>query len=75
MPERAGLPHRRGRSKADFRLGWDNANGKFGIALLVNNLFDKQYVHTLDGQTKPFGLPYAIVTPPRTVSLELRGSL
>ena len=63
------------RSKADFRLGWDNANGKFGIALLVNNLFDKQYVHTLDGQTKPFGLPYAIVTPPRTVSLELRGSL
>ena len=51
------------------------ANGKFGIALLVNNLFDKRYVHTLDGQTKPFGLPYAIVTPPRTVSLELRGSL
>jgi iron complex outermembrane receptor protein len=41
----------------------------------VNNLFDKQYAHTLDGQTKPFGLPYAIVTPPRTVSLELRGSL
>ncbi|SEN23755.1 iron complex outermembrane recepter protein [Duganella sp. CF517] len=63
------------RSKADFRLGWDNANGKFGIALLVNNLFDKQYVHTLDGQTKPFGLPYAIVTPPRTIALELRGSL
>nr|WP_315392087.1 TonB-dependent receptor [uncultured Duganella sp.] len=63
------------RTKADLRLGWDNANGKFGIALLVNNLFDKQYVHTLDGQTKPFGLPYAIVTPPRTISVELRGSL
>jgi iron complex outermembrane receptor protein len=62
-------------SKADLRLGWDTANGKFGIGLLVNNLFDKRYVYNLDGQTKAFGLPYASVTAPRTIALELRGSL
>jgi iron complex outermembrane receptor protein len=62
-------------SKADLRLGWDTADGKFGIGLLVNNLFDKRYVYNLDGQTKAFGLPYASVTPPRTIALELRGSL
>ncbi|MRW94040.1 TonB-dependent receptor [Duganella sp. FT80W] len=62
-------------SKADLRLGWDTANGKFGIGLLVNNLFDKRYVYNLDGQTKAFGLPYASVTAPRTIAVELRGSL
>jgi len=61
--------------KADLRLGWDASNGKFGIGLLVNNLFDKRYVYNLDGQTKAFGLPYASVTAPRTIALELRGSL
>lgn len=61
--------------KADLRLGWDNASGKFGVALLVNNLFDKRYVYNLDGQTKVFGLPYASVTAPRTIAVELRGSL
>ncbi|KQQ39969.1 hypothetical protein ASF61_03925 [Duganella sp. Leaf126] len=62
-------------TKADLRLAWDHDSGKFGVALLVNNLFDQRYVNTLDGQTKPFGLPYGIVTPPRTIALELRGAL
>ncbi|MYM74377.1 TonB-dependent receptor [Duganella sp. FT134W] len=62
-------------SKADLRVGWDTADGKFGIGLLVNNLFDKRYVYNLDGQTKAFGLPYASITAPRTIALELRGSL
>lgn len=62
-------------SKADLRLGWDNASGKFGVALLVNNLFDKRYVYNLDGQTKPLGMPFASITPPRTIGLELKGSL
>jgi len=61
--------------KADLRVGWDSASGKFGIGLLVNNLFDKRYVYNLDGQTKMVGLPYSSVTPPRTISLELRSSL
>ncbi|MFS2137695.1 TonB-dependent receptor [Duganella sp. Dugasp56] len=61
--------------KADLRLGWDNASGKFGVGLLVNNLFNKRYVYNLDGQTKQVGMPYASVTPPRTIGLELKGSL
>jgi iron complex outermembrane receptor protein len=62
-------------SKVDLRVGWDSANGKFGLGLLVNNLFDKRYVYNLDGQTKAFGLPYASITAPRTIGVELRGSL
>ncbi|WP_371875011.1 TonB-dependent receptor [Duganella vulcania] len=62
-------------SKADLRLAWDHANGKFGVALLVNNLFDKRYVYNLDGQTKTLGMPYASITAPRAIGLELRGSL
>jgi iron complex outermembrane receptor protein len=62
-------------SKTDLRLSWDNASGKYGVALLVNNLFDKRYVYNLDGQTKEIGLPFASVTPPRVIALEFRGSL
>jgi len=62
-------------SKTDLRLGWDHASGKFGVALLINNLFDKRTVYNLDGQTKQLGMPFASVTPPRTIGLELKGSL
>ena len=62
-------------TKSDLRVGWENASRRFGIALIVNNLFDRRYVYNLDGQGKISGVPYASVTAPRTIALELKGSL
>ena len=62
-------------SKFDLRLGWDNADQRYGVALLVNNLFDQRYVTSLGGQTEQYGAPYAYLTAPRAIGVEFRASL
>jgi len=62
-------------SKFDLRVGWDNADHRYGVALIVNNVFDQRYIQSLDGQTKQFGAPYAYLTPPRAIAVEVHGSL
>ena len=62
-------------SKFDLRPGWDSPSLRYGVALLVNNLFDQRYITSLGGQTQRFGSPYAYLTPPRTIAVELRASL
>ncbi|MYM86386.1 TonB-dependent receptor [Rugamonas sp. FT82W] len=62
-------------SKYDLRLGWDSPSSRYGVALLVNNVFDQRYITSLGGQTEQYGAPYAYLTPPRTIAVEFRASL
>jgi iron complex outermembrane receptor protein len=61
--------------KFDLRLGWDAESHKYGVALLVNNVFNKRYVHSLGGQTQSYGMPYASLQPPRTIGVQLHASM
>jgi iron complex outermembrane receptor protein len=62
-------------TKFDARLAWDSESGRYGVALLVNNVLDKRYIQTLGGQTEQYGAPYACLTPPRQVAVEFRASM
>ena len=62
-------------SKFDLRLAWDNADHRYGVAFLMNNVFDQRYIQSLGGQTEQYGAPYAYLTAPRTFAIELHGSL
>ncbi|OFA01812.1 TonB-dependent receptor [Duganella sp. HH101] len=62
-------------SKFDLRLAWDSPSSRYGVALLVNNVFDQRYITNLGGQTEQYGGPYAYLTPPRMIAVEFRASL
>jgi iron complex outermembrane receptor protein len=62
--------------RADLKLGWMNADRRYGVALVVNNLFDKRYAGTPGGQAaNQLGTPYSSITPPRYVGLVLTARL
>ncbi|WP_347261346.1 TonB-dependent receptor [Rudaea sp.] len=59
--------------RTDLRLGWTSADSRFGAALFVNNLFDKQYVASVGGQGRTvLGVGYGVITPPRFYGAEFR---
>jgi iron complex outermembrane receptor protein len=61
------------RQRVDTRLGWEAASKQWGLALIVNNLFDKQYVQFLSNLSSPVGSPYyAGLTEPRRIQLEVK---
>jgi len=62
-------------SKFDLRVGWDSPGSRYGVALIVNNVFDQRYVTSLGGQTEQYGAPYAYITPPRAIGVEFRASM
>ncbi|WP_229633545.1 TonB-dependent receptor [Duganella qianjiadongensis] len=62
-------------SKFDLRMAWDSPSSRYGVALLVNNVFDQRYIQSLGGQTEQYGAPYAYLTPPRSIAVEFRASL
>lgn len=62
------------REKVDARLGWTAPSGNWGVGVLVTNLTNRQYV-TVGTLGAVVGSPYGYVTKPRTIALELRGSL
>ncbi len=55
----------------DLRVGWDSPQKKWGVAAIVQNLTDKQYVSYVSTVGAAVGSPTANVTAPRTVALEL----
>jgi iron complex outermembrane receptor protein len=61
--------------KFDLRLGWDAQSHHYGVALIVNNVFDQRYVYSLGGQTQAYGMPFASLQTPRTIGLQLHASL
>jgi iron complex outermembrane recepter protein len=64
------------RQRVDTRLGWETASRQWGVALVVNNLFDKQYVNGLSNLSAAVGSPYyAGLTEPRRIQIEFKARL
>jgi iron complex outermembrane receptor protein len=65
-------------TRVDLRLGWQSPDGHYGVALLVNNALDKQYLTLApNGGLGAFtlGTPYATATAPRFIGVELQARL
>ena len=66
-------------TRIDARIGWDNAAGanaaRWGVALVVNNLADKRYVTGINYIAAGLGTPYATISPPRFIALELHAGI
>jgi iron complex outermembrane receptor protein len=65
-------------TRVDLRLGWQSQNRRYGIAALVNNAFNKQYIVIApNGGLGAFtlGTPYGTVTAPRFYGVELNARL
>jgi len=66
-------------TRLDARVGWNSASGasapSWGLALVVNNLADKRYVTGVNYIAASLGTPYATISPPRFVALELHAGL
>ncbi len=59
----------------DARVGWKSSNGKWGVSLFANNLFDKRYVTGIDQITAAtFGTPTASVNAPRRYGIDLHAA-
>jgi iron complex outermembrane receptor protein len=59
--------------RTDARLDWHAADDQWGVALYANNVFNKRYVTGVNNiSTSVFGTPFASITPPRAVGVELR---
>ncbi len=64
------------RQRVDTRLGWEAPSRQWGVALVVNNLFDKQYVNWLSNLSSVVGSPYyAGLTEPRRIQIEFKAKL
>ena len=66
------------KTKVDLKLAWENQSHRYGVALLVNNLLDKQYLEYGGGGQTAFtlGTPYANhLNPPRFVGVEFKYSM
>ena len=57
-------------NRTDLRLRWDAPQHNWNVALLVNNLFNRQYVSGISNIAQALGTPYATITPPRMTSIE-----
>lgn len=61
------------RNLVDARIGWEALSKQWGVALVVNNVFDKRYIKWATNFASAAGVPYfAALTRPRTIALELR---
>ena len=65
-------------TRVDLRLGWQSPGGHYGVAVLVNNALDKQYLTLApNGGLGAFtlGTPYATASMPRFIGVELQARL
>lgn len=61
--------------RTDARIGWNSADGHWGVAVFANNVFDQRYiVDVRDFTTDALGTPVAVLNAPRMYGLELRAS-
>src|SRR5471032_1992887 len=58
----------------DMRLGWSAPSGRWSTGLVVTNLLYKQYI-SISTLGQAVGSPYAYVSKPRMIALELRVQL
>ncbi|MBV8605381.1 MAG: TonB-dependent receptor [Pelomonas sp.] len=57
-------------TRTDLNLGWEAPSRKWGVNLVVTNLFNRQYVGYVSSIGEAVGAPTAWVTPPRSVAVE-----
>jgi iron complex outermembrane receptor protein len=62
-------------SRFDLRVGWDSPNKKWGIAGIVNNLTDKQYISYISSTGSAVGSRTANITGPRAFAIEVNYKL
>lgn len=65
-------------TRVDLRLGWQSPDDHYGIAVLVNNALDKQYLVMAPNAglgAFTLGTPYATATQPRFIGVELTARL
>ncbi len=65
-------------TRVDLRLGWQSPGGHYGVAVLVNNALDKQYLVPAPNAglgAFTLGTPYATATQPRFIGVELLARL
>ncbi|GAB3265220.1 TonB-dependent receptor [Chitinimonas naiadis] len=58
-------------NRTDLRLRWDSPSRRWNVALLVNNVFDRRYVTSVNNIAQALGSTYGSITPPRTTAIEL----
>jgi len=58
-------------NRFDLRVGWDSANKKWGVAGIVNNLSNKQYVGYISSTGSAVGSRTADITAPRAFAIEV----
>ena len=58
-------------SRFDLRLGWDSANKKWGVATVINNLTNKQYVGYVSSTGSAVGSRTANISEPRSIAFEV----
>lgn len=62
--------------RVDTRLGWSAPGHPWGMAVIVNNVFDRRYVSSLSNLAATVGVPYAAsVTDPRKIQIEFSARL
>jgi iron complex outermembrane receptor protein len=60
----------------DGRIGWDRDDRKLGVALYVKNIFNNRYVNSIGNTSaNTLGTPYATVSPPRMIGLEVHAAM
>jgi len=57
--------------RTDLHFGWQRNDRRWGLALYVNNLFNQRYVVDGNPVSAVLGTPYAYVTAPRLMGLQL----
>lgn len=61
--------------RTDARLDWNSPGGAWGVALYVNNAFDKRYVTGVNNITlSTLGTPFASISSPRFWGVEFRAN-
>jgi len=62
-------------SRFDLRLGWDSADKKWGVAGIVTNLADKQYIGYVSSTGSAVGSRTANISSPRSIAFEVNFKL
>ena len=62
-------------NRSDLHLGWRRGDGRLSVAAYVNNMFNQRYVVDGNPVSAVLGTPFAYVTAPRIMGVELKYGL
>lgn len=62
-------------NRTDLHFGWQRTDRRWGLSMYVNNLFNQRYVVDGNPVSAVLGTPFAYVTAPRMMGLQLNVKL